>query len=222
MITISPRAFFFDFDGVIVDSEKIHMLAALEAVQGEGLSFSEEYYFQELLGYDDVGLFSHLWKEQGQKLGRELLGKLLREKNSAFMQLIAAKVIYFDGVIDFIRALEEKNVPLAVVSGALHGEIMACLDKGGLAGHFKFIVSADKVTRSKPDPESYEKAWEDMLAFIPDLKKSECWAIEDSPAGISAATEAGVNVIGITNSVKADQLTRADHVVTHVNEIKLG
>lgn len=221
MITISPRAFFFDFDGVIVDSEKIHMLAALEAVQGEGLSFSEEYYFQELLGYDDVGLFEHLWNERGRKLDGGMLRQLMRDKNSAFMQLIAAKVIYFDGVVDFIRALEGKNVPLAVVSGALSGEIKACLDKGGLAKHFKFIVSADLVKRSKPDPESYEKAWEDMLAHVPDLEKSECWAIEDSPAGISAAADAGLNVIGITNSVKAEQLVRADHVVSHVSEIKL-
>lgn len=220
-ISIQPKAFFFDFDGVIVDSEKVHMLAALEASRNHGISFSEDYYFKELLGYDDIGLFEHLWKEESRKLDGTTLKELMARKNAAFMHFISSQVIYFDGIVDFIRSLFNRGIPLCVVSGALKKEILGCLAHGNLESYFKFIISADMVRASKPDPESYERAWQDMLAFVPDLNKSDCWAIEDSPAGIYSATEAGLNVIGITNSVRADQLTRANHVISDVREISI-
>lgn len=221
MIQISPKAFFFDFDGVIVDSEKIHMLAALEAARTHGISFTEDYYFDILLGYDDIGLFEHLWKDEGKPLTKAALKKLMLQKNTAFMQLVASKVLYFDGVAGFIRRLEARGVPMAIVSGALEKEITACLAKGDLAKHFKFIISADMVKTSKPNPESYERAWQDMLSYVPTLEKQDCWAIEDSPAGVSAAFDAGLNVIGITNSVSADALCWAQHVIAHVKEIEI-
>lgn len=221
MININPRAFFFDFDGVVVDSEKLHMIAALKAVGTRGLSFTEEHYFATLLGYDDVGLFSHIWDENQRELDKTTLKNLISEKNAAFLKLIAEKKLFFEGIHDFVLELARNHIPMAIVSGALENEILGCLAQGNLAHHFKFIVSADKVKISKPDPESYEQAWENMLTFIPDLEKSECWAIEDSPAGITAAREAGLNVIGITNSVPASQLSLADHIIKSVREITL-
>lgn len=221
-IRIQPKAFFFDFDGVIVDSEKVHMLAALEASRHHGISFSEDYYFKELLGYDDIGLFEHLWKEESRNLDGVTLKELMARKNEAFMRFISSQVIYFDGIVDFIRRLSERGIPLCVVSGALKKEILGCLAYGKLESYFKFIISADMVKASKPNPESYERAWQNMLVYVPDLEKSDCWAIEDSPAGIYSASEAGFKVIGITNSVRADQLSRADHIISHVREIEVS
>lgn len=221
MIHIAPQAFFFDFDGVIVDSEKVHMLAALESAKTHGMSFSEEYYFRELLGYDDQNLFANLGKKNSQFLDEKTIAKLKQGKNESFMKLIDTNVIYFDGVLSLIEKLTAKKIPLCVVSGAREKEILACLKKGGLEKYFKFIVSTDHVKQSKPDPECYEMAFEKMLDHVPSLKKENCWAIEDSPAGINAACGAGLNVIAITNSVKRDSLQQAAHVIDHMNEIVL-
>lgn len=224
MITINPKIFFFDFDGVICNSEKAHMLAALKALKPHQIDFTEDYYFEKLLGFDDRDLFKHVFDEKGKtKLDKEVLKKLLKDKNQAFMTKVEKHIIYFEGVVELIKDLHAKNIPLAVVSGAFSREVIACLKKGDLDSLFKFVVCADHVSHSKPHPEPYEKAYLKMLgmvdtAFNPD----ECWVLEDSPAGILSAQNAGMKTIGITNSRPRSDLTLADHVIDHYREIKLA
>lgn len=221
MVKISPKVFFFDFDGVIVDSEKLHMVSALKTSQKYGINFSEDYYFDQLIGFDDVGLFNHLWKSRGKQLSKDELKTLIKNKNHEFLKAIEEHVIFYQGVKDLIERLTEKHIPLAVVSGALRNEIQPLLKKGNLESHFKFIVAADDVNYSKPDPESYEQAYHGMTALIPDLKLEDCWVLEDTPTGIHSAKEAGLNTIGITNSLDASHLKEAHHVISDYSEIVL-
>lgn len=221
VIHIAPKAFFFDFDGVIVDSEHIHMAAALRVAQTHGISFDEKYYFDILLGFDDAGLFARLWQDNGRELSADLRHELSRGKNRFFLELVKTKVNYFDGVIDFIKALAERGIPLAVVSGALKSEIAACLAPAKLDAYFSYVVSAEDVAKSKPSSESYQRAFELMQKQMPALKASECWAIEDSSAGIESAKGAGLHVLGITHSLPASELRSADAVVRGFNEIVL-
>jgi beta-phosphoglucomutase len=221
MVQISPKAFFFDFDGVICDTEKLHMLAALYVLKPHEIKFTENYYFEKLFGYDDKGLFEHLFESTGQKLNKETLKQLITEKNTVFMDQIESAIIYFDGVVELIQSLHAKSIPLAVVSGALSQEVEACLKKGKLDRYFQFTVCADNVSRSKPHPECYMTAYQKMLANIPGLLPDDCWAIEDSPMGIESAVGAGLNVIGITNTTAAPVLSVADYVIDHYREIEI-
>lgn len=221
LITISPKAFFFDFDGVIVDSEKIHMAAARQMSKSAGIDFSEKYYFDVLLGFDDVGLFERLWQDNGRKLSADERRQLITGKNQAFLELVKSQVVYFQGVMDFIARLHERNIPLAIVSGALRSEIDACLVPANLDSRFRFIVSADDCQNSKPDPEPYRQAVARMQSFIPGLLPENCWAIEDSPAGVESARDAGIQVIGITHSVAAGELQEAHAVVKSFEEIEI-
>lgn len=222
MPIISPQAFFFDFDGVIVDSEQVHMVAARAASETFGVTFTRDYYYKILLGFDDVGLFTHLWAEQlGQKPDEALLKDLMKKKNATFMEKIRTELVFFDGVVDLINRLNAKSIPLAVVSGALRKEIELCLEVGSIKNLFPCIVSANDVARSKPHPEAYLKAFQTIAQKIPNLRPADCWAIEDSPAGIAAAKGAGLNVIGITNSVSAEALSAADIIISKYEEIEL-
>lgn len=223
MIQISPKVFFFDFDGVVVNSERHHMLAALGALDKfPDYKFTEDHYFEKLLGFDDVGLFEHLWKEKNQNLNQEDLDALMIEKNRLLIEILKEQDIFFPGVLDFIASFGQNNIPIAVVSGALHGEIVHCLKrKDGLLEKFDFIIGADDVKRSKPDPESYETAYHRMLEKNIDLNPEDCWVIEDSPTGIESAKGAGLNVVGITNSVPTELLSQADHIVSHYSEIQI-
>ncbi len=222
MPQIKPKVFFFDFDGVIVDSERQHMLATLEALKDRpDLLFEESYYFEKLLGFDDVGLFGSLWRKNNETLSAEELQKRRTLKNQALMKQLETASIFFDGVLDFIKIFATKKIPIAVVSGARRKEILACLQKGNLLDSFEFVISADDVKRSKPDPEPYETAYHNMLAKMPSLKPEDCWVIEDSPTGTASAKAAGLNVIGITNSVKREHLKQADFVITRYSEIEV-
>lgn len=222
MIEIQPKVFFFDFDGVIVDSERLHMWATLEALQNKpNFQFDEDYYFEHLLGFDDIGIFEFLWNDKKQKITPEELKEAMQKKNSALMQRLKEGSYFFPGVLDFIRSFKEKNIPIAIVSGALRKEILPCIEKAKITERFEFIVAADDVRHSKPDPESYEKAYHHMLEKNIELNPEDCWVIEDSPAGIASAKGAGLNVIGITNSLKKEALSQADFIVSHYSEIKI-
>ena len=77
------------------------------------------------------------------------------------------------------------------------------------------IVTAEDVARSKPDPECYSLAFDRLNEHHAiDLQPGEVLAIEDTPAGIDAAKDAGLRVIAVTNSYPAARLSRADHIVT--------
>lgn len=221
MIHIKPRAFLFDFDGVICDTEKLHYLSTLKTVGKHNMSLEAEYYFEKLFGFDDRALFDHIYQMHGKKLDKKTLKQLMVEKNDEFMQLVETKIVYFDGVLALIERLTLAKIPLAVVSGALSHEVDACLEKGNIKKYFLFSMCADHVRSSKPDPESYERAYVRMGSYVSDLSLQDCWVLEDSPIGIASAKAAGLPVIAITNSAKRENLTEADHIIEHYSEIEI-
>ena len=221
MPQIFPKAFFFDFDGVICDSEKAHMFATLKVAQSYGISFTEEYSFEMLFGFDDKGLFRHLFEIHGKQLSAQTLKELIIEKNTEFMDKVESHILFFEGVVDLISRIHQKNIHMAIVWGALAREVQACLKKGGLESYFEFMVCADHVSTSKPDPESYETAFINMMAWENTLDKKDCWVLEDSPSGLSSAVYAGLIVIAITNSNTRDSLASASYIVDHYREIIL-
>ena len=101
------------------------------------------------------------------------------------------------------------------------------LEKAGLTDHFSVIVSAEDVTRTKPDPEVYQKALQ-RLNEHPTLKTektgvlpSECLVIEDSAPGIQAAKAAGMPVLGLTHTVESSHLSGADRILPSLAGVSL-
>ena len=78
------------------------------------------------------------------------------------------------------------------------------------------LVSADEVTKGKPDPEPYL-----MGARLLQRSPKECLVIEDAPAGIQAAKTAGMSVIGITSTYPRAELTAADAVIDQLAAIRI-
>lgn len=78
------------------------------------------------------------------------------------------------------------------------------------------LVTSDDVTNGKPDPEPYLKGAAG-LGFDP----AECLVIEDAPAGIEAARAAGMKVIGITSTYRAEALTQADAVIARLAQVQV-
>jgi len=215
------KAVIFDCDGVLVDSEPLHY-QAFQAVLGPlGLGHSYDAYLERYIGFDDRDAFLEAFREDGRELDDSTLAKLIRAKEEVLHGIIAQGVGGFPGVVALVRDLAANRVPLAVASGALRQEVKGFINALGLTGFFSVIVSADEVTRSKPHPETYLKVLEHLRSdeAIVDLNPQSCIAIEDTPAGIASAKDAGVYVIGVTNSFLEDQLLGADHVVASLEEL---
>ena len=215
-------ALIFDFDGVVVDSEPIHLECFRKVLEGVDLRLSDEDYYAKYLGYDDRDCFTAVAADGGVAISESRLAKMIAAKTVLVRQAFARAIHPLPGAVDLIRSVTEAGVPLAVCSGALREEIELASRTIGVLGQFRLIVSAEDVSRGKPDPQGYRLCLERLRASCrKPLAPSRCLVVEDSPAGIEAARGAGMKVLAVTNSYPRDQLGQADCIVTSLEGVTI-
>lgn len=236
-------AVIFDFDGIIVDSERLHWAAFNQVLGPLGKTISWTDYVQTYIGFDDRDTFRHVFPElknqprlslrsshpapggdskhspplEGCPQGGEglSLDGLIAAKAAAFQQLLESDgAAALPGAVELIKQLSG-NIPLAICSGALREDILPILGKLGIEDAFDTIVTADDTHISKPDPAPYKLAMK-KLGVTCGL------AIEDTPAGIASAKGAGLTVLAVTNSHPVEALTKADAVVDSLEGLDLA
>ncbi len=215
------QAVIFDCDGVLVDTEPLHYRAFQEVLVPLGLGYDFESYLERFVGFDDRDAFIYAFREAGRQLAPITLDRLMEAKAVALGGLIGQGVPSFPGVVELVRELMDRGVPMAVASGALRHEIDAFIASLGLNEAFSVIVAADEVKKSKPDPETYLLAIERLRRArgSKPLDPKHCVAIEDTRAGVRSAKLAGLVVIAVTNSFSATELAEADKVIGSLWEV---
>lgn len=210
-----PKAVIFDFDGVIVDTEPLHYRAFQKILAPIGLGFTWDEYVQTYMGYDDRDAFREAFVKAGKPLAADHLADLVAHKATTFQEVIADGVQPYPGVLELITRLHRNNVPLAISSGALLSDIRPIIQMLKIDHCFSHIVTADDVQQSKPDPASYLLAASRLRTTFSDRLNNpdEIIAIEDTPAGITSAKGAGLQVVAVTNSYPKDKLMAADRIV---------
>jgi beta-phosphoglucomutase len=204
------QAIVFDFDGVIADSERLHLRSYQEILEPEGITMSTEDYFNRYLGYDDVGVFKAVGRDYNVAMDEHRVAELIARKGQRYESLTAAGEILFPGAADFIRAAVAAAVPIAIASGALTHEIEDVLERAGLLPLFPVIVGADQTEHSKPHPEPYQAAFARLCAHTGrDLMARRTVAIEDSRWGLVSARDAELRCVAVTNTYSEAEL-RAD------------
>jgi beta-phosphoglucomutase len=206
-------AIVFDFDGVLADSEVLHLRAYQEVLAPRGLQVSREAYFARYLGFDDNGVFRTVAADRGVELDDASIEELIARKSKVFERLEANAEMLFPGAAACVRRLEAE-FPLGIASGALRHEIESVLGRSGLRQCFRFIISSGDTAASKPAPDPYLRA-----AVLHGRPASDCAAIEDSRWGIASAKAAGMACIGITQTYPRDTLTAADAIVDSLDEL---
>jgi len=210
---MSVRALVFDFDGVLADSETLHLRSYQDILSPHGIRLTQEEYCARYLGFDDEGAFRQIAADYGLLLGDEELELLLQEKTRRFQALVSTADVLYPGAAACVRRLEN-DWPLAIASGALRHEIDLMLTGGGLLPAFRFIVAAGDTEKSKPAPDPYLRAAE-LLGVSP----AECVAIEDSHWGLISARTAGMTTIGITHTYPRASLREAHTIVESLDEL---
>ena len=220
-----PDAVIFDFDGVIVDTEPLHYKGFQIVLKPENLFFSWNEYENIYMGFDDRDAFREVYRRSSRKLTEEKLALLMSNKASVFQKIVELGVNPYPGVIKLISTLHQQGTPLAICSGAVRSDIIPIIKYLGIADCFSKIVTAEDVLRSKPDPESYNIAAQFLrttFPLSPDDSKMLIIAVEDTPAGISSAVDAGLKVIAVKNSYSNDRLNQADRIVCSLEELYTG
>lgn len=217
-----PRAIIFDFNGVIVDDEPLHLELFQRVLAEVQITLTEADYRERYLGHDDRGCFSAVLRDAGraeEAADRALIERLIARKNERYLQAIDDRCQFFPGAIEIARRLSGR-LPLAIASGALRSEIEHVLDLGGIRGCFTAIIAAEDVSTGKPDPACYQKALSALNAAAPGgapIHPEECMVIEDSRAGIEAAHRAGMRCLAITNSHGSGELGGADWIAASLS-----
>jgi beta-phosphoglucomutase len=216
-------ALIFDFDGVVVDSEPIHLAAFQRILPAVGVEMTREAYFAKYLGYDDRDAIAACARDQGVELAAHRITQLIEAKTAVVKRLFGEGLEPLPGAVELIRAATEAGTPVAVCSGALREEIELASRAVGVWECFSVVVAAEDVARGKPDPSGYALTLERLSeALGRPVEPGRCVVVEDSPAGIAAAKAVGLKVLAVTNSYPASDLAAADRVVDSLAGVELG
>lgn len=209
----------FDFDGVIADTEGLHLRACQDALRPRGMTLPRGDYEARYLGFDDAGLFTAVAADRGVPLDRGDLDDLIETKGRRFAELAGAGGVVFPDAPACLERLGADLV-LGIASGALRREIDGILNAAGLRGHFSAVVAADDVERGKPAPDGYARAVELLSAKLARPPSPDGFvAVEDSRWGVEAALAAGLPCIGVTTTYGAADLPGAAPVVAGLADV---
>jgi HAD superfamily hydrolase (TIGR01509 family) len=212
------QAIVFDFDGVIADSEPLHLRAFQRTLADHDLTLTAADYYSAYLGYDDAGVFAAVARDRGVAVTDEQLNALVEKKGAYIQELLKAGEILFPGAASFIRQAAAA-VPIAIASGAQRHEIEEILDATQLRNCFATIVAAGDTVRGKPAPDPYARAFQLLQRANGATTPGRCVAIEDSRWGLESARGAGLRCVGVTNSYPASDLPDAELIVAGLNTL---
>lgn len=196
------RAFLFDFDGLLADSEPLHLEGFRAVAAPWGIRLDDDVYYREFVGYDDRDGFRELWRREGLPAPDEVfLADLIARKAAIVEDLMRRAMPARPGAVAFARAACA-GWAAGVCSGARRHEIELGLQGLGLGDLLSDRVTADDVAHSKPDPEGYRRLVELLDARLraagaAPLAPEECVALEDTRHGLESARAAGVFAVGV-------------------------
>lgn len=199
------KAVIFDMNGVIVNDERIHQQSWRQFSQDHQLHISEEDFKQKVFGRTEKETFQFLFNST---LTEEEISKYSDERVDVAMGLFRPQLRAIQGVVEVLYYLKELQIPMALATSSRKRYQTFIFDNLNLWQYFDAIVTAEDVTKGKPEPEVYLRAAE-LLSVDP----KECVAIEDSVSGIRSAQAAGMKVIGIATTHEAAEIQKADKVV---------
>ena len=218
------RAILFDFNGVLVDDEPIHLQLFQEVLRPEGIELAAEEYYARLIGFDDRGCFRAVLEGSGQEASGERIAELIERKAVLYQRRIEEQGFpFFPGAAELLADVAGE-LPIGVVSGALRAEVEGALDQLGVRQHVKCVVAAEDVGVAKPDPEGYRRGLTLLNAQprrSPPIRPRETLAIEDTAAGLAAAAGAGLATLGVAQTCPAGELGAADRVVESLRGLDL-
>jgi beta-phosphoglucomutase-like phosphatase (HAD superfamily) len=216
------RAIVFDFDGVIANSEPLHLRAYRDVLAGYGVALTETDYYACYLGFDDQGAFEAIAADAGAAWPASQIREMIRLKARRLEELERDGSVLFPGVPAAIQTAADA-VPIAIASGALGAEIRRVLDRANLTRYFATIVAAEDTPASKPSPDPYLLAVARLSARLSEpVPAGQCVAVEDSRWGLASAKAAGLRTVAVAHTYSADALAPADLIIPSMGDFDIN
>lgn len=202
----------FDLDGVIVDTAKFHFLAWKRLADQLGINFLERDN-ERLKGVSRMDSLEIILGIGNRKLTDVQKQEFAAIKNKWYIEYISMMTPddILPGSVEFINELRKEGIRVAIGSASKNTPMI--LERVGISELFDAVADGNTVNKAKPDPEVFLKAAE-IIDVAPEL----CIVFEDAIAGIKAAINAGMRVVGIGSY---EVLAEAHFVVSGLKEMSL-
>ena len=190
------KAFLFDLNGTMINDMPYHIKAWHRILNELGAGISIERMKEECYGKNDE-LLERIFP------GRFTIDEKNRmslEKEKQYQKEFKPELQLIKGLDHFLQQSYEAGIKMAIGSAAIMFNIDFVLDGLGIRNYFDALVSADNVTDSKPDPETWLKC-----AAKLNVAAAECLVFEDVPKGVEAAQKAGMDTVVITTMHRKEE-----------------
>ena len=182
------KGLIFDLDGTLADTMPYHMQAWKDACESFGMEMSSDF-LRTFTGSPGINIAKAIIKKYGKE---EVINpdQIADRKKENFVN-IQHRVNEVKPVADIVRNYYGK-LPMAVGTGGHSVTVKRTLEVIGLRDYFEIIVTADSVSRHKPDPETFLKCAELMQ-----VNPGSVLVFEDGDLGIEAAARAGMKSVDV-------------------------
>jgi beta-phosphoglucomutase len=211
------EAAIFDWDGTLADTRHPIVVSFHRALKEVGLDVSTEY-IERRIGIGASETFRDILRSQGRMVDEALVKQLVARKSEIQVEL-ADEVQLFEGAEELLARLQGK-MHVALASMNNRTVIGHLIRVKGVEDCFEFVMTGDRVSRSKPDPEIFLKTASE-LKVVPE----RCVVFEDSIFGVKAAKSAGMSCIAVTTGVYSQEelnIEKADIVVKSLKDQEIA
>lgn len=206
-----PQAFIFDLNGTMVDDMKFHGRAWYKIIHDElGADLTYEEVAKEMYGKNEE-VITRIFGEG--KFSPEQMQYLSIKKEKLYQNAFRSHLRLINGLGAFLKAAYGRQVKLAIGTAAIPFNIDFVVDALNIRYYFSAIISADDVVKSKPDPETFIKAAQEM-----NTESSACIVFEDAPKGIEAAQNAGMKTVVITTAHTKEDFASYKNVLAFIKD----
>ena len=205
------KAVIFDMDGVLIDSEGIYLEQLFKFAKDKNHNLKIED-LHPMIGNSR----EDAWRVMEKAVHNGQSWEALRDDYHQIRvnQEIDYRLIYRQEATELLQELTKKGYLLALASSTELVVIEKVLQENNINRYFGVVVSGEQFTRSKPDPEIYHYTAKKLS-----VKESECFVIEDSTVGITAAKAAGMKVAALTDTRYHFDQSKADYMVENLKDI---
>ena len=200
----------FDMDGVLIDSREYHLQSWIDVGQEEGYIMTDEF-FHETFGMQNGEILPQLL---GASSSAAEVSRVSHRKEERYRDLITGELQLLAGVEAILQDLRANGYRLAIGTSTPWINLEFMLNHAPIAPYFDEYVTAEDVQNSKPAPDTFLMGAA-KLGLSPDC----CAVVEDAIPGVVAGKAAGMPVIAVTNTRKAEELHQADRVVNSLTEL---
>ncbi len=209
---MNVHAVIFDMDGLLVDSEPIHLRTNRTFWGKYNRTFSEEHAhrFRGRKISEEIAELSREWKIN------DSIPKLIEQRESLFMSLAQRSLALSKGAMPLLKYFASHRIPIALGTSSHIPYVNFVMQRFAIRAYFQAIVTGEEVYKGKPHPDVFLFASKKL-----GVPPAHCLVLEDAVNGVTAAKAAGMRCFAVPGpNTDVSFYRHADEVFNSLIEIR--